>query len=445
MRDEPALPVTFREALRVWVRVGLLSFGGPAGQIATMHRILVEEKRWIGEARFLHALNFCMLLPGPEATQLATYVGWLLHGVRGGLAAGTLFVLPGFVVIVALSTLYAFGRDLTLVATLFYGLKAAVFAIVVEALLRIGGRALKGRTHVVLAALAFVAIFVLGAPFPLIVLAAGLVGLAGAWAWPEVFALGAGDGAAADDSVAVGTMAPGDVRGLGRSLRVVAVWGALWAAPVLALTAIFGRDSIYPDIGVVFSQAAVVTFGGAYAVLSYMAQAAVETLGWLQPGEMVDGLALAETTPGPLILVLTFVGYLAAFRDPGGVTPLLGGLIGASLTTWVTFVPCFLWIFLGAPYIEALRHSRALAGALSTITAAVVGVILNLTVWFGLHVVFREVGDVAGMPWPVWGSVDWVALALSAAAMIAVLRLHVGMVWTLAGCALAAVVARMVL
>jgi chromate transporter len=436
-------PVTFREALRVWTRVGLLSFGGPAGQIATMHRILVEEKRWIGEARFLHALNFCMLLPGPEATQLATYVGWLLHGTRGGIAAGVLFVLPGFFVIVALSTLYALGRDLALVATLFYGLKAAVFAVVVEALLRIGKRAVKGRVQLALAVLAFVAIFALGTPFPLIVLAAGIVGLVGARVWPDIFAPLPRNGVT-DDALAVGTMAPGESRGLGRSLRVVAVWGALWAAPVLALTALFGANSIYPDIGVVFSQAAVVTFGGAYAVLAYMAQAAVETLGWLQPGEMVDGLALAETTPGPLILVLTYVGFLAAFRDPGGVAPLMGGFIGAALTTWVTFVPCFLWIFLGAPYIEALRHSRALAGALSAITAAVVGVILNLTVWFGLHVVFREVGDLAGVPWPVWGSVDWVALALSAAAMVAVLRFHVGIVWTLAGCALAAVVVRMV-
>ncbi|WP_448191755.1 chromate efflux transporter [Azospirillum sp. sgz301742] len=440
----PPAPVTFREALRVWTRVGLLSFGGPAGQIATMHRILVEEKRWIGEARFLHALNFCMLLPGPEATQLATYVGWLLHGTRGGIAAGVLFVLPGFFVIVALSTLYALGRDLALVATLFYGLKAAVFAVVVEALLRIGKRALKGRTHLALAALAFLAIFAAGAPFPLIVLAAGIIGLVGARVWPDVFAPLPRNGAVADDALAVGTMAPGESRGLGRSLRVVAVWGALWVAPVLALTAMFGRDSIYPNIGLVFSQAAMVTFGGAYAVLAYIAQAAVETLGWLQPGEMVDGLALAETTPGPLILVLTYVGYLAAFRDPGGVSPLMGGFIGAALTTWVTFVPCFLWIFLGAPYIEALRHSRALAGALSAITAAVVGVVLNLTVWFGLHVVFREVGELAGVPWPVWGSVDWVALALSAAAMVAMLRLHFGIVWTLAGCAAAAVAVRMV-
>ncbi|HYH39751.1 MAG TPA: chromate efflux transporter [Azospirillum sp.] len=445
MRDDANAPVTFREALRVWTRIGLLSFGGPAGQIATMHRVLVEEKRWIGEARFLHALNFCMLLPGPEAMQLATYVGWLLHGTRGGVAAGLLFVLPGFFVILALSTLYALGSDLALVQTLFYGLKAAVFAVVVEALLRISRRALKGRVHVALAALAFVAIFALGLPFPLIVLLAGLIGLAGVRAWPEVFAPAANGGREADDSLAVGTSAPGESRGLGRSVRVVAVWGALWAAPVLALAAGFGADSIYPDIGVVFSQAAVVTFGGAYAVLAYMAQAAVDTLGWLKPGEMVDGLALAETTPGPLILVLTFVGYLAAFRDPGGVTPLLGGFIGAGLTTWVTFVPCFLWIFLGAPYIEALRHSRALAGALTAITAAVVGVILNLTVWFGLHVVFREVGEVAGIPWPVWGSVDWWALALSAGAMLAVLRFHVGIVWTLAGCAAAAVVVRMVL
>ncbi|WP_431861740.1 chromate efflux transporter [Azospirillum sp.] len=445
MRDDANAPVTFREALRVWARVGLLSFGGPAGQIATMHRILVEEKRWIGEARFLHALNFCMLLPGPEATQLATYVGWLLHGTRGGVAAGVLFVLPGFFVILALSTLYAMGSDLALVQTLFYGLKAAVFAVVVEALLRIGKRALKGRVHVALAALAFVAIFALGLPFPLIVLLAGLIGLAGVRVWPGVFAPASGNGAEADDRLAVGTMAPGDSRGLGRSLHVVAVWCALWVAPVLALAAVFGSGSIYPDIGIVFSQAAMVTFGGAYAVLAYIAQAAVGTLGWLRPGEMVDGLALAETTPGPLILVLTFVGYLAAFRDPGGVAPLLGGFIGAGLTTWVTFVPCFLWIFLGAPYIEALRHSRALAGALTAITAAVVGVILNLTVWFGLHVVFREVGEVAGIPWPVWGTVDGWALLLSAGAMVAVLRFHVGIVWTLAGCAAAAVVVRMVL
>ena len=449
--DEPAVRPphpSFAEAARTWLKIGLLGFGGPAGQIALMHKILVEEKRWIGEARFLHALNYCMLLPGPEAQQLATYVGWLLHRTWGGVVAGTLFVLPGFLVILTLSTLYAVFQGTAALDTLFFGLKAAVLAVVVEAVLRVGRRALKNRAMVVLAALAFVAIFFLGVPFPLIVLAAAGIGLVGGRLRPDLFLAQAprtGDSAAVDAVL--------DARldhtrpTLGRALRVLLLWGGLWAALPLLLVAIFGASSVWGPIALFFSKMAVVTFGGAYAVLAYVAQQAVETLGWLRPGEMLDGLAMAETTPGPLILVLTYVGFLAAFRDAGGLDPLLAGVIGAVLTTWVTFIPCFLWIFLGAPYIETLRGNRTLQAALSAVTAAVVGVILNLAVWFALHAMFAEVGETAFGPFrvsvPVLASLDpWAAL-LAAGAMLAMFRFHVGMLPTLAGCALAGAVIRM--
>jgi chromate transporter len=449
--DDPALrPAhpSFAEAARTWLKIGLLGFGGPAGQIALMHRILVEEKRWIGEARFLHALNYCMLLPGPEAQQLATYIGWLLHRTWGGVVAGTLFVLPGFMVILALSTLYALFQGTTALETLFFGLKAAVLAVVVEAVLRVGKRALKNRAMVTLAALAFVAIFFLGVPFPLIVLAAAGIGLVGGRLRPDLFLAAAprAGGSGAVDAV-LDARLDHTKPTLGRALRVLLLWGGLWAALPLLLMAMFGASSVWGPIAVFFSKMAVVTFGGAYAVLAYVAQQAVESLGWLRPGEMLDGLAMAETTPGPLILVLTYVGFLAAFRDAGGLDPLLAGVIGAVLTTWVTFVPCFLWIFLGAPYIETLRGNRALQAALSGVTAAVVGVILNLAVWFALHAMFGEVRNVALGPLqldlPVLSSLDpWVAL-LAVAAMVAMFRFHVGMLTTLAGCALAGAVIRM--
>jgi chromate transporter len=425
---------TFREALRVWLKIGLLSFGGPAGQIALMHKVLVEEKRWVSEGRFLHALNYCMLLPGPEAQQLATYIGWLLHGVRGGLVAGTLFVLPGFIVILALSTLYALFHTTAWLAALFFGLKAAVLAVVIEAVLRVGKRALKNNAMQGIALASFVAIFVFDAPFPLIVLGAGMIGYIGAKHWPEVFKAG-GHGGVVDAVSAVGQ---GAEPTLARALKVIGIGGVLWAAPVLVLGMMLGWGTVFTPIAAFFSKMAVVTFGGAYAVLAYVAQQAVEHYAWLKPGEMLDGLALAETTPGPLILVLVYVGFLAAFRDPGVLSPLGAGVLGASLTTWVTFVPCFLWIFLGAPYIERLAGNRALSGALSAVTAAVVGVILNLALWFGLHTLFSVVGTwKAGplsLPMPQLSSLDPLALALALVALVALFRLRLGMIPTLALC-----------
>ncbi len=435
---------SFREALAVWLRIGLLGFGGPAGQIALMHRLLVEERRWVGEQQFLHALNYCMLLPGPEAQQLAIYVGWLLHGTRGGVVAGTLFVLPGFAVILALSAAYALWQDTAWLESLFFGLKAAVLAIVLEALLRVGRRALRNRLHQALAALAFLALYALHVPFPLVVLAAGLLGLAASRWWPALLTDRPAAEPAGATSLAELVAAQAAARAgpsVGHALRVLALWGSLWLGPILALGLWLGWASIFPTLARFFAQMALVTFGGAYAALAYVAQAAVQTHGWLRPGEMLDGLALAETTPGPLILVLTYVGFLAAFRAPGGLEPLLAGVLGAALTTWVTFVPCFLWIFLGAPYVERLRHNRALAGALAAITAAVVGVILNLALWFGLHVLFRQVGVLVLGPvaaaWPVWRTLDPYAAGLAALAVLALCRWRLGMVWTLVLCALA--------
>ncbi|MES2752697.1 MAG: chromate efflux transporter [Pseudomonadota bacterium] len=437
-KNVPRREITLHEAFVVWLRIALLSFGGPAGQIALMHRVLVDERKWISDARFLHALNFCMLLPGPEAQQLATYIGWLMHGVRGGVVAGTMFVLPGFVIIMALSIVYALYGALDVVSGLFFGLKAAVLAVVIEALLRIGKRALKTRALYGLAAVAFIAIFGFHVPFPVIIAAAGVFGLIAVRIWPNWLGLQL---VADEQSSRAVDMAAAKSQGaptIKRGLQVIAVCGALWIAPIVLLVILFGRNSVYPGIAAFFSEMAVVTFGGAYAVLAYVAQAAVNDLRWLNPGEMLDGLALAETTPGPLILVLTFVGFLAGFRDPGGISPLAGGLIGGTLTTWVTFVPCFLWVLLGAPYIERLRSNRALSGALAAITAAVVGVILNLSVWFALHVLFRNVGELnlgwLRPAWPELSSLDWKAALLSAFAMLAMFRWHFGMLPTLAIC-----------
>jgi chromate transporter len=434
----PAHP-SFAEAAAVWARIGLLGFGGPAGQIALMHKMLVEERRWISEARFLHALNYCMLLPGPEAQQLATYIGWLLHGTRGGVVAGTLFVVPGFLVILALSTAYALFQETAWLASVFFGLKAAVLAIVVEALLRIGRRALKNSLMLGIAGLAFIALFLFDVPFPLVVLGAGLMGYVGARMRPALFA-GPGGKAAAPElaSVIDDRFAHGEPT-LARTVQIIAVWGALWLAPLVLIVPAFGWFNTFTTIAAFFSQMALVTFGGAYAVLAYVAQQAVGVFGWLRPDEMIDGLALAETTPGPLVLVLSFVGFLAAFRAPLGLDPLLAGVLGATLTTWVTFVPCFLWIFLGAPYVERLRANRALSGALAAITAAVVGVILNLAIWFGLHVVFRDVGGLGLGPlsfaWPDWTSIEPVALSLSIIAAVALFRFKLGILPVLALCA----------
>jgi chromate transporter len=422
---------TFAEATRTWAYIGLNSFGGPAGQIAVMHRVLVDEKKWVSEERFLHALNYCMLLPGPEAQQLATYIGWLLHGVRGGLVAGTLFIIPGIVVIMVLSYLYAGFQGVVAVQALFFGLKAAVLAIVAEAVLRIGKRALKTRFSVVIAVLAFVAIFFFAVPFPAIVAAAALAGLTQRF------------GAKNQNTVAqsTNTTSPNAAQpSIMRSFRVIAVWSVLWFTPLLAILTLKGPDSVYLSVGTFFSTAAMVTFGGAYSVLAYMAQEAVNTYGWLQPGEMVDGLAMAETTPGPLIMVVQFVGFMAAFRNAGGLHPLVAGTLGGLLATWVTFIPCFLWIFLGAPYIEALRGNRALNASLGAITAAVVGVVLNLAVWFALHTIFGAVHESHYGPLvlqvPEFSTINWAAFVLAAAAMVATFRFHVGMIKTLATCAI---------
>jgi chromate transporter len=443
--------VSFAEAFLVWARVALLSFGGPAGQIAVMHRILVEEKRWVGETRFLHALNYCMLLPGPEAQQLAVYVGWLMHRTAGGLVAGTLFVLPGLVAIMALSWIYAGFGTVGPVAALFFGLKAAVLAIVLEAVVRIGKRALGNRTMVGLAAAAFVAIFVIGISFPWIILAAAIIGFAGQRAGLAPFQPNAGGGHVpagkaaplADEDSLLGVGTPDHARpSRAWTAKVLAISLALWFAPVGAVLALAGGANVFDDIGVFFSKMAVVTFGGAYAVLAYVAQQAVENYHWLQPGEMLNGLGMAETTPGPLIMVTQFVGFMAAYRDPGSLHPMLAGTLGGLLTTWVTFVPCFLWIFVGAPYIEALREKKALNAALTAITAAVVGVVLNLAIWFALHTLFHEVRKVPGLALevPVPSSIDPWSLALSAAALLAIFRFKTGMIPTLAACAVAGIV-----
>ena len=443
MSDHKDFP-TLGEATRVWARIAALSFGGPAGQIAVMHRILVEEKRWLGDGRFLHALNFCMLLPGPEAQQLATYIGWLMHGVKGALVAGLLFILPGILAIMGLSWVYAIWGDVAVVSALFFGLKAAVLAIVLQAVVRVGKRALKNNAMRGLAAASFVAIFAFGVPFPLIVAAAALIGWSGAKAGIAAFQGGGGHGsvgkAHVDDSATLLGAEHGDLTGAARAgaFRAGAVALVLWIVPVVALL-LLAPDSVFTDIATFFSKLAVLTFGGAYAVLAWVAQEAVGTYGWLEPGEMLDGLGMAETTPGPLIMVLQFVGFMGAFREAGWAMPLLAGTLGGLLTTWVTFAPCFAWIFLGAPFMEGLRSNKALSAALSAVTAAVVGVILNLSIWFAIHVVWREVAMVDAGPLslelPVMRSIDWIAAALSALALGAVFRLKLGMATVLGGAA----------
>jgi chromate transporter len=403
------LQPSFGELFRVWLKIGCINFGGPAGQIAMMHRIVVDEKKWVEEQRFLHALNFCMLLPGPEAQKLATYIGWLLHGVRGGLAAGILFVLPGALVMLGLSLLYALGRGVSVVDGALFGIKAAVLVIVVEALIRIGRRALKTSVLLGLAAAAFIGIFFFALPFPLIVAAAGLVGFAVARSAPE--RLGIPD--------QVETAPPSAQRPWRQFVVATAIGLVVWWAPVALAAAVFGAQHILVGIGTFFSKLAVVSFGGAYALLAYMAQEVVQTNGWMSAPEMVDGLGLAETTPGPLILVTQFVGFLAAFRDPAPFSPVAAGILGAAMTTWVTFTPAMLLIFAGAPFIEDLRSNRRLSGAMAAITAAVVGVILNLTVWFALHVLF---GRVQETHWSVvrWFTFDPLALDIRAAALAAI-------------------------
>jgi chromate transporter len=441
--------VSEREAFRVWLRVALLSFGGPAGQIAVMHRILVEEKRWISEQRFLHALNYCMLLPGPEAQQLATYVGWLMHRTRGGIVAGGLFIVPGIVSILALSYIYAGWGRVPVIQALFFGLKAAVLAIVLEAVVRIGRRALKNQVMIALAAAAFIGIFFFSVPFPLIVFGAALIGFCGDLAGFPVFRVGGGHGSAKAAQESADSLLGDDLPEhahptVARSLRASAVWLALWLVPVVAIVVALGTSNVFSQIAIFFSKMALVTFGGAYAVLAYVAQEAVEHYHWLKPGEMLDGLGMAETTPGPLIMVLQFVGFMAAFRDPGTLSPMLAATLGGLLATWVTFTPCFLWIFLGAPFVEQLRENKPINAALSALTAAVVGVVLNLAIWFAVHTIFQEVRPIRGFGLafeaPVLASVKVWALALSVAAAVAIFRFKAGMIPTLAGCCAAGVV-----
>ena len=409
-RATPASPAPSRSmALRIWARIGFLSFGGPTAQIALMHRVLVDETKWLTERQFLHALSFCMLLPGPEAMQLATYAGWRLHGTRGGIAAGLLFVLPGAIVVLAMAMIYAaFGR-LAIVEALFLGIKAAVLVIVIEALLRISKRALKPGEPWIIAGLSFTAIFFFALPFPLIIAIAALYGMFRATALAPHYP---------------GERATIPVR-LRDTVRTVTIWLFVWIAPLVAIAAFLGRDHILSQLAWFFSKLAVVTFGGAYAVLAYMGQDVVVRHGWLEAGQMMDGLGLAETTPGPLILVTEFVGYLAAYRHGGGMD-WIAGLCGAVVALWATFAPCFLWIFAGAPYIEWLNEQPKLKGALAAITAAVVGVILNLAIWFGLHVLF-----------PADSGPDWFGICVCVAAFIALLRWKVDILWIVAaGCTL---------
>jgi chromate transporter len=442
--------VPFGEAMKVWARVAALSFGGPAGQIAVMHRIVVEEKKWIGENRFLQALNYCTLLPGPEAQQLAVYIGWLMHKTKGGLVAGILFVLPGVISIMALSWIYVLLGKITVVQGLFFGLKAAVLVIVIEAVLRVGKRALKNNIMRGIAAAAFVAIFFYDAPFPLIIVAAALLGwLGGRFGW-KPFLAGSGHGKVGDKQVAdadslLGEETPLHARpNLRWSLGISGLFLALWLVPVAVIWLTLGPDNVFTQIALFFSKMAVVTFGGAYAVLAYVAQQAVDHYHWVKPGEMLDGLGMAETTPGPLIMVTQFVGFLGAWRAPGTMNPVLAGTLGGLLTTWVTFTPCFLWIFFGAPFVEALRANKALAAALGAVTAAVVGVILNLAVWFALHVLFAELHPAqwlgARVDMPVLASVNVPSMILALAAAIAVFRFKAGMVPVLLASSAAGVV-----
>ena len=412
--------VTFAEAFRYWLRLGFINFGGPTGQIAIMHKALVEEKRWISEERFLHALNYCMLLPGPEAQQLAIYIGWLLHRTIGGIVAGVLFVLPSVFILLALSLIYVVYGNVRWVTAFFYGLKPAVVAVVAEAVMRIGKKTLRNESLVIVAALAFIGIYFFKVPFPLIVLSAGLLGFLGGRFAPAKFTLKKTTSKNSAPVEALQTVisddaVPQDHTQLSwrRSLKVILVCVVLWFAPIVALGLLRGWDDILVQEGLFFSKAAMITFGGAYAVLAYLAQQAVEHFRWIKPGQMLDGLGLAETTPGPLIMVTQWVGFLGAYNHPHGLDPVVAGIAGALVTTWSTFAPCFLWIFLGAPFIESLRGNERISAVLTAVTAAIVGVILNLAVFFTQHTLF-----------PKGSGPDWFGVTLAAAAFLALTRLH---------------------
>ena len=453
-RGSPDIPkIPFRMAVFVWLKISLLSFGGPAGQIAVMHRLLVDELKWVSERRFLDALNFCMLLPGPEAQQLTIYLGWLLHRVRGGVVAGLLFILPGAVTVLALSMAYVHYQQAPAMGAAFFGIKAAVLAIVLSAVWRLSRRVLHQRLLLVIALASFLSSFVFGVPFPLVIAGAALAGYLFSGRRERT-------GDAPDDAVledGITGMRPVD-RIVSRyrrpswqkSLLVLMICGCIWLLPLFGLFLVLGPSHIFTQQGLFFSQVAVVSFGGAYAVLAYMAQQAVSHYGWLTPSEMLDGLGMAETTPGPLIMVTQFVGFLGGYRNPGLLDPILAGTIGAAVTTWVTFAPCFLWIFLGAPYIESLRSNRALARALSGITAAVVGVVLSLAIWFGLQVLFTAMADATAlgplatmiaMRLPVLSSFDPAAAAISMLSLLAMVVFRAGVITVIAASAAAGLVA----
>ena len=426
----PQHGVTFREAARFWVKLGFINFGGPAGQIALMHDEIVERRRWVSNARFLHALNYCTLLPGPEAQQLAIYLGWLLHRVKGGLLAGVMFVLPSVFVMFALSWLYAAQGDVTWVSAIFAGLAPAVIAIVAAATIRIGKKALANTLMLGVAIASFVAIFVLHVPFPLIVLAAVLIGLVGGATRPDLFQVGVARELEEQGRVAISDDAPRAAHTMpsrARAARTLLVGLVIWIVPIALIASWRGGGDTLTDMGWFFSRASLVTFGGAYAVLAYVNVAAVQTYGWLLPGQMVVGLGLAESTPGPLIMVLEFVGFVGAYQNPAGLDPLAAGTLGAFVAVWATFAPCFLWIFLGAPYIESLRGNRRLAAALETVTAAVVGVIANLAVTFAIATLFERVSGARllgrfDVPSPVWSSVDVFAAVVAAVAFVGLWR-----------------------
>lgn len=419
--------IPFREAFRYWLKLGFISFGGPAGQIAMMHKDIVEKKKWVSDNHFLQALNFCMLLPGPEAQQLAVYIGWLMHRTWGGIVAGTLFVLPSVFILWGLSWMYASFGNIPAVSALFYGLKPAVVAIVAEAVIRIGRKSIKNEALAALAASAFIGIYILDVPFPVIVFAAGTIGYLGGVYSPKWFVVLKPRQAPEGQDAQGGYPAADAGRPRWpRAFKVTGVCLTMWALPVAVLGAWFGWDSIFVDIGVLFSKAAVVTFGGAYAVLSYVGQQAVEHYGWIRQEQMMDGLALAETTPGPLIMVNQFVGYVAAYNNTCGLTPGVAGAVGGLLTTWVTFLPSFLFVLLLAPYIERLRGNARLGAALSAITAAVVGVVLNLGVNFTRHAVVSDAGGL-----------DLFAVAAAAAAFLGMQFLKWPMLPVIAGSACA--------
>ncbi len=437
----PQHNISFREALKVYLRVALNSFGGPAGQIAVMHKIFVEEKKWLSENRFLHALNYCMLLPGPEAQQLATYVGWLLHGTKGGLASGLLFIAPGFISLLVLSIFYALFQQTTWLEALLFGVKAAVLALVLEAVQRISKRALKNPVMYFIAALAFIAIFFFGVPFPFIVIGAGVIGFIGGKLAPQTFQVikGQADKDSSDEGFVITDAVAIQVRpSLSKTLQTTFLWLVIWLVPLGLVWLALGSQHVFVKLALFFSQAALVTFGGAYAVLAYVAQQAVEVFGWLEPKEMLIGLSMAETTPGPLIMVNQFVGFMGAYRFAGEMNPVLSGVIGSAITVWATFAPCFLFIFVGAPFIESLRQNKLLSSTLSAITAAVVGVILNLAIWFALHVIFDTVSDrqvgLLHLTVPDRSTLNVPALVLSMLAFVLIFRLHLGMLKTLGIC-----------